>query len=153
MIGITISSSSPSDTKTEPSAWNVFNTDLISAAIYSSACTPLPVTPVTVITCALYPLLTKSSYVFIAEKIALESASSGSSNASLCAASIQASLPITGVVIPVFSPTSSSLSTQITSNLLAVDDWTSFSTLPFSDMSILCQNYFLMISYYYEYEV
>jgi len=52
-----------------------------------------------------YPLLIKSSYVLIAAKIELESASSGSSNANLCAASIHASLPITGVLIPVFSPT------------------------------------------------
>jgi hypothetical protein len=59
-----------------------------------------------------------------------ESASSGSSKANLCAASIHASLPITGVMIPAFSPTSLSLSIQITNNLLAVDALTSFSTLP-----------------------
>ena len=65
----------------------------------------------------------------IAEKIEFESASSGSSKANLCAASIHASLPITGVTIPAFSPTSLSLSIQITSNLLDVDALTSFSTL------------------------
>ena len=59
----------------------------------------------------------------------LESASSGSSKASLCAASIHASRPITGVIIPAFSPTSLSLSIQITSSLLEVDALTSFSTL------------------------
>lgn len=65
----------------------------------------------------------------MAANIEFESASSGSSSANLCAASIHASLPITGVLIPVFSPKSLSLSTQITNNLLAVDLLTSFSTL------------------------
>ena len=51
-----------------------------------------------------------------------ESASSGSSKASLCAALIQESLPTTGVAIPAFLPTSSSLSTQITSSFDAAVD-------------------------------
>ena len=59
-----------------------------------------------------------------------ESASSGSAKANLLAASMHASLPITGVVMPALSPTSLSLSTQITSNLLDVDALTSFSIFP-----------------------
>ena len=63
-----------------------------------------------------------------------ESASSGSSKASLCAALIQESLPTTGVAIHYFLPTSSSLSTQITSSFDAAVDSISLSNLLFVDM-------------------
>jgi len=79
-------------------------------------------------------LLTKSSYVLTAKNIELESASSGSSRANLCAASMHAFLPTTGVGIPVYLPKSSSLSMQITSNLFAVVALTSFSSFPLSDI-------------------
>ena len=118
VAGITDSSSSPSDTITAPPALYVLRTNFISEAIFSSACTPLRSTPVTMITCASYPLLIKSSYVFIAENIAFESASSGSSSANFCAASMHALRPTTGVSSPVFSPTSLSLSTHMTKSLV-----------------------------------
>ena len=118
VAGITDSSSSPSDTITAPPALYVLRTNFISEAIFSSACTPLCSTPVTMITCASYPLLIKSSYVFIAENIAFESASSGSSSANFCAASMHALRPTTGVSSPVFSPTSLSLSTHMTKSLV-----------------------------------
>ena len=125
---MTLSSSSPSETMTAPFAENFSNTCLVSVSIFSSACTPLSFTPATVTTSTSYPLLIKSSYVLMAEKIEFESASSGSSSANLCAASIHLSLPITGVAIPAFSPTSLSLSTQITNNLFEVEAFTSAST-------------------------
>ena len=130
ITGMTLSSSSPSDTMTAPFAPNSPWIFLISASIFSSACTPLLFTPATVTTSTVYPLLMRSSYVFMAANIELESASSGSSNASRWAASMQESLPITGVLMPAFSPTSLSLSTHITSSLLAEEELTSFSTLP-----------------------
>jgi hypothetical protein len=44
---------------------------------------------------------------------------------------MQASLPTTGVAIPVFAPKSLSLSTQMTSNLLAVVALISLASLLF----------------------
>ena len=114
ITGMTLSSSSPSETITALAPGNISSTERTSAAIFSSAWTPRLPAPATVITSASYPRLTRSSYVLMAEKIAFESASSGSSRASLCAASMQASRPTTGVAIPAFWPTSSSRSTHIT---------------------------------------
>ena len=72
MTGITDSSSSPSETITAPVAGNLLITSWTSRIIFSSAATPLSEDPATVTTSALYPRLTRSSYVLIAANIELE---------------------------------------------------------------------------------
>jgi hypothetical protein len=86
--GITVSSSSPSETMTIPSALNLDNTAISSDDIFSSASTPRLYAPAITATSVSYPFVTSSSYIFTAPKIELASASSGSSIANLVPALI-----------------------------------------------------------------
>ena len=85
------------------------------------------------------PVIGRDACIEAAQRLALEDPEDADSNSIFAAIKTYEDLiskgyqvevaTITGVLIPVFSPTSSSLSTQITTNLLAVDLLTSFCTL------------------------